>query len=69
MSDFGDLSLNGGQILSSQKPRSPPHLLLLKVFKVDTLLSISGGQRSRQVSGDMSDMTMKDVNIELDDDG
>ncbi|XP_012939309.1 multiple PDZ domain protein [Aplysia californica] len=31
-------------------------------------VSISG-QRSRQVSGDMSDMTLKDVNIEMDDDG
>ena len=41
-SEFGDLSLDGGQLLSSQKPRTPPHLLLLKVFKVDTLLSISG---------------------------
>ena len=48
MSEFGDLSLDGGQILSSQKPRSPPHLLLLKVFKVDTLLSISGGQNGGQ---------------------
>jgi len=46
VSKFGDLSLDGGfELLSSQKPRSPvPHLLLLKVFKVDTLLSISGGQ-------------------------
>ena len=40
--EFGDLSLDGGQLLRSQKPRTHPHLLLLKVFKVDTLLSISG---------------------------
>ena len=38
MSENPELSLDGGQLLS----KSPPHLLLLKVFKVDTLLSISG---------------------------
>ena len=38
MSEIPELSLDGGQLLS----KSPPHLLLLKVFKVDTLLSISG---------------------------
>ena len=42
MSEMPELSMDGGQLLSSQKPRSPPHLLLLKVFKVDTLLSFSG---------------------------
>ena len=48
--EFGDLSLDGGQLLSSQKPRTPPHLLLLKVFKVDTLLSISGGGGEEDVT-------------------
>ena len=45
MSEIPELSMDGGQLLSSQKPRSPPHLLLLKVFKVDTLLSISSGEK------------------------
>ena len=44
MSENPELSLDGGQLLS----KSPPHLLLLKVFKVDTLLSISGGQNGGQ---------------------
>ena len=57
MSEFGDLSLDGGfELLSSQKPRSPvPHLLLLKVFKVDTLLSISG---NGQNGGEDEDVTI-----------
>ena len=45
MSEIPELSMDGSQLLSSQKPRSPPHLLLLKVFKVDTLLSISSGEK------------------------
>ena len=52
--EFGELSLDGGQLLSSQKPRSPPRLLLLRVFKVDTLLSISGHKGGAGGPGDVT---------------
>ena len=42
VSESPELSLDGGQLFRSQKSRSPPHLLLLQVFKVDTLLAIRG---------------------------